>query len=180
MTAAEQRAIVRSTSVTQSCRSGALVLTFVACLSLPCGCRQSERTTRPQAAPGKPETVEERWPNGKLRVRREMLRQPDGTLVDHGNYACWFDNGGKEYEAVFVDGQVSGVATRWHRNGVKASEQYYANGKRNGPRYSWDENGVLRKEEHFVDDLPDGTWTTWDEKGKIKAQQKFDRGVPKS
>jgi hypothetical protein len=151
-----------------------------ACSFLACGCRQPGRATSVQPGPGKVEVVEEYWPNGKLRVRREVLRQPDGTLMDHGNYTCWFDHGGKEYEAVFLHGQVNGVATRWHRNGVKASEQHYANGKRDGPRYSWDENGVLRKEEHFVGDLPDGTWITWDDKGKIKAQQKFERGVPKS
>ena len=159
---------------------GPLVLTAGACSFLACGCRQPARATSVQPAPGKVEVVEEYWPNGKLRVRREVLRQPDGTLVDHGTYTCWFDHGGKEYEAVFLHGQVNGVATRWHRNGVKASEQYYANGKRDGPRYSWDENGVMRKEEHFVGDLPDGTWITWDDKGKIKAQQKFERGVPKS
>jgi hypothetical protein len=112
-------------------------------------------------------------------AERQAPGAPGGAAPAR-RHTCWFDHGGKEYEAVFVHGQVNGVATRWHRNGVKASEQYYANGKRDGPRYSWDENGVMRKEEHFVGDLPDGTWITWDDKGKIKAQQKFERGVPKS
>jgi antitoxin component YwqK of YwqJK toxin-antitoxin module len=159
-----------------------LVGTLVVSSFLAWGCRQPERVAAVQSAPQKNaavEVVEEYWPNGKLRVRHEVRRQPDSTLVDHGAYTSWFDNGGKEYEAAFVNGKVNGVATRWHRNGVKASEQAYVLGQRHGPRFVWDENGRLRKEEHFVDDLPDGTWTTWNDEGQIKAQQKFERGAPK-
>jgi antitoxin component YwqK of YwqJK toxin-antitoxin module len=144
------------------------------------GCHSLSRSTPARPAPNKVAVVKEYWPNGKLRVQHEFLRQPDGTLVDNGGYATWFDNGAKEYEATYVDGRLEGVATRWHRNGVKASEQYYANGLRNGPRYMWDQNGLLRKEEHFVDDKPDGVWTTWDKDGRIEARQVWDKGAPKS
>jgi antitoxin component YwqK of YwqJK toxin-antitoxin module len=149
-------------------------------LGLVAGCQQPAREAQRAAPAAKAEVVEEHWPNGGLRVRKEVLRSRDGTLVDHGTYTGWYDNGQVEYHGMFVQGKVDGVATRYHRNGQKAVEEYYANGVREGPRYSWDESGVLRKEEHFADDQPDGTWTTWDGQGKIKAQQRFERGVPKS
>jgi antitoxin component YwqK of YwqJK toxin-antitoxin module len=147
------------------------------------GCHGSQRTpaSQPVFRGGeKTQVIEEYWPNGKLRLRHEVLRRPDGTTVENGPYTTWYDNGGKEYEGVYVNGRLEGAATRWHRNGVKASEQYYTHGLRNGPRYMWDENGMLRKEEHFVDDKPDGVWTTWDEEGRIKARQTYDKGVPVS
>jgi len=144
------------------------------------GCHSWVRPPASQPVQEKPAVREEYWPNGKLRLRHEVLVKDDGTTVEHGTYATWFDDGRKEYEGVYVQGRLAGVATRWHRNGVKASEQHYANGLRNGPRFMWDENGLLRKEEHFVDDKPDGVWTTWDDKGRIKARQVYDKGVPKS
>ncbi len=144
------------------------------------GCHAPQRSA-PPAKPGeKSEVLEDYWPSGKLRLRHEVLRRPDGTTVENGQYTTWYDDGAKEYEGTYVDGRLAGVATRWHRNGVKESEQSYANGLRNGPRFNWDQNGVLRKEEHFADDKPDGVWTTWDEKGRIKARQVYDKGVPKS
>lgn len=153
---------------------GLMVLGFVA------GCHQPTRDAAQAAPAAKAEVVEEHWPNGVLRLRKEVLRGRDGTGVDHGTYTGWYDNGQVEYQGTFVQGKVDGVATRYHRNGQKAVEEHFAHGLREGPRYSWDESGILRKEEHFVDDQPDGTWTTWDAQAKIKAQQRFERGVPKS
>jgi antitoxin component YwqK of YwqJK toxin-antitoxin module len=155
-------------------------LLFVAVLSVIAGCQQPAREAQRSTSPAKAEVVEEHWPNGALRLRKEVLRSSDGAVVDHGKYETWYDNGRLEYEGAFVQGKADGIARRFHRNGQKAVEESLAKGLRQGPRFSWDEGGVLRKEEHFTDDLPDGVWTTWDDKGKIKAQQRFERGVPKS
>jgi antitoxin component YwqK of YwqJK toxin-antitoxin module len=155
-------------------------LPFLAVLGLVAGCHQPAGEAQWTTPAAKTEVVEEHWPNGVLRFRKEVLRGRDKIVVDHGTYTGWYDNGQVEYQGTFVQGKVDGVATRYHRNGQKAVEEYFANGVREGPRYSWDENGVLRKEEHFADDQPDGTWTTWDAQGKIKSQQRFERGVPKS
>ena len=151
-----------------------------ALLSLPAGCQPSAAKPGVTAVPEKVEVVEEHWPNGKLRLRREVTRAPDDTLVDEGRYTRWYDNGQKEYEGVFVHGKPDGVATSWHCNGLKWIEEHYVQGQREGVRLDWDENGILRKEEHFSEDKPDGTWSTWDAKGKLKTQQKYEKGVPQS
>jgi antitoxin component YwqK of YwqJK toxin-antitoxin module len=154
-------------------------LPIVALLALVAGCQQPAREAQRSPPMAKAEVVEEHWPNGVLRLRKEVLRSSDGTVVDHGSYESWYDNGQIEYQGTFVQGKADGIARRFHRNGQKSVEESLAKGMRQGPRFSWDEGGVLRKEEHFTDDLPDGVWTTWDDKGKIKAQQRFERGVPK-
>ena len=151
-------------------------------LALPAGCRPGVRTApldQPADQAEEPqEIVEEFWPDGKPRLHRQVLRSPDGGLVNDGTYTRWYDNGRKEYEAVYVRGQLHGVETSWHRNGQKRTEQHYDHGVRHGVRHDWDEQGRLRREEHYVKDRPHGTWTIWKPDGTVKWQARFDHGKP--
>ena len=113
------------------------------------------------------ETVEEYWPNGQLRLRKQVLRLDDGATVDHGTFDRWHDNGEKEYEAVFVRGKKEGTTIRYHKNGRKATEQEYSNGERNGRCVSWNDSGAMVKEERWKDGRPHGKWTIWSD-GKVK------------
>ena len=123
------------------------------------------------------ETIEDQWPDGTLRLRRQVLRKPDGTLTKHGDYTRWYKNGQKEYEATFAQGRVHEVEMQWHDNGQKRTEQHYIHGKRNGPRHDWDPKGRKVKEEHYLDDKPHGTWTVWDKRGRVKWRATFDHGT---
>lgn len=137
-------------------------------------CHYAGEATAPERSAPPPEVVVENWPNGQPRVRKEVAPGPDGTLVDHGTYTRWFDNGQKEYEATFVHGKPYGVARRWHRNGKIWIEEHYQHGKRHGTRCTWDESGQKRKEEHYEMGQPCGTWTVWDKGGHIKSQARRD------
>jgi antitoxin component YwqK of YwqJK toxin-antitoxin module len=123
------------------------------------------------------EVVEEYWPDGQLRLRKEVLRLEDGSYVDHGSFERWHSNGKKEYEAFFVRGKKEGTTIRYHKNGQKASEQEYKNGKRHGRCRSWNEAGALVKEENWKNGMPHGTWTIW-EKGEVKWSHTYDHGKP--
>jgi antitoxin component YwqK of YwqJK toxin-antitoxin module len=153
---------------------------FAACLSAACapGRRAAPADLKVEEPAPDVETVEEYWPNGQLRIRRQVIREPDGTLIDHGPYTSWYDNGQKEYEAVFVHGKKDGVVTRWHRNGQKWMEERYAHGKKHGTTYVWDEAGRKRKEENYSNGKPHGTWTVWDAEGRVKWQATFEHGRP--
>jgi len=161
---------------------GSAILSALLCL--PVGCTQADRQARSdhtaKESSEKAETIEEDWPDGQPRLRKEVLRNPDGTLVNHGRYVRWYANGQKEYEAVFVLGRKHGIATRWHKNGCKWVEEVYNHGKKHGVTFVWDENGRKRKEEHHFNGKPHGTWTVWDKDGRIKSQGTFDHGRPKS
>ena len=121
--------------------------------------------------------VEEHWPNGQLRLRKNVLRQEDGTIVDHGRFERWHDNGNSEYEAVFVLGRKEGTTVRYHRNGQMATRQEYRNGQRHGGSISWDGTGVKVKEENWAEGEPHGTWTIWQD-GKVKWSNTFNHGKP--
>jgi hypothetical protein len=164
------------------CRRWLVLVLLAALLLSPVGCASGERGTRSSGSLEDPaesvEVVEEYWPDGRLRLRKEVLRCTDGMLINHGAYTRWHDNGNREYEATYVRGELHGVATAWHKNGQKWSEQRYDHGVRHGTRHTWDQSGRLRSEEHYVKDEPDGTWTIWKADGSIKWQGHFDHGKP--
>jgi antitoxin component YwqK of YwqJK toxin-antitoxin module len=123
------------------------------------------------------ELVEEHWPNGQLRLRKQVLHREDGSVVDHGSFKRWHDNGKKEYEAVFVEGKKEGTTIRYHKNGRKAAQQEYRNGKRHGRCVNWDGSGRMVKEENWAEGKPHGTWTVWQD-GKVKWSHTYDHGKP--
>jgi antitoxin component YwqK of YwqJK toxin-antitoxin module len=123
------------------------------------------------------ETVEEYWPNGQLRLKKQVLTLEDGGVVDHGRFERWHSNGMKEYEAVFVEGKKEGTTIRYHKSGKKATEQEYKNGERHGRSVSWNDSGEKVKEENWMDGKPHGTWTIW-ENGKVKWSHTYDHGKP--
>lgn len=143
--------------------------------------KELETVEVPPPGPGEElSIVEDRWEDGTLRLRKHVLQQADGKVVNHGRYTRWHKSGRREYEAVFIRGDKHGVAISWHRNARKWSVERYRDGKRHGISTTWDENGRKRKEESFYDGQPHGTWTVWDSKGRIKWQGKFEHGKPKS
>ena len=147
-----------------------------------CGCTNSSgdnaveplrrATSQPRVLAGELVPVREDWPSGQPYVRATMLRQPDGTLVEHGAYTRWFDSGQKEYEATYDHGKLEGLESAWHRNGQKYSEQWYRAGLRHGERRTWDDQGRLRSEEYYADDRPTGVWRIWDEHGRLRHERK--------
>ena len=161
-------------------RNTRLATAILAALScLPAGCTHGARPA-PVAGPGEQvQTIEEYWPNGELRLSKQVLKAPDGALVNHGGYTRWHDNGQKEYESTYVEGKLEGVETTWHKNGQKWVEAHYIAGQKHGPRYIWNESGTKVKEEHYVNGKPHGTWTSWNSSGRIRSQQTFAENAAK-
>ena len=161
----------------RSARTGLLYLVPVLFCPLS-ACRTNERAAPVERSSQEVETVERRWPGGKLKEREHRRRASDGSSVLHGLLTRWYVNGRKEYEAVFVDGKKHGTEMRWHRNGNVWNERRFEHGVRHGPSYTWDELGVKRKEERHAHGAPVGTWRAWNEKGELKAEQRFEPGAP--
>ena len=156
---------------------------LAALLCLPGGCRhggQQAPATRPAEDPPteKVQIIEQRWPNGKLRLLKEVARDSDGEPVNHGTYTRWYDNGQKEYEAIFVMGKKDGIVTRWHRSGRMWMEEHYVDGRKHGTTSTWDDSGTMRKQENYLNGQPHGTWTAWGGSGRIKWRKNFDHGRP--
>ena len=121
--------------------------------------------------------IEERWPDGTSRERKQVLRLSGGIAIDDGPFERWYIDGTKEYEAVFVRGNKVGTTVRYHRNGRVASREEYHDGKRNGLSVSWNDKGKKVKEESWADGRPHGTWTVWED-GKASWTHTFVHGDP--
>ena len=141
------------------------------------GCGQRLQPVSADLPPDDVELVEEYWPDGQLKLRKHVLVQDDGTVANHGTFERWYDNGQKEYEAVFSHGRKEGTTVRYHRNGQRQSQQEYRDGKRHGRSVSWNPSGVKVKEESWADGKPHGTWTVW-ENGVVKWTHTYDHGDP--
>jgi hypothetical protein len=151
------------------------LLPLLAALAVACAPPARVRSEGPRAP--RHEIVEETWPDGSLRERRQVLRLADGATVDDGPFERWFIDGTKEYEATFVQGKKEGTTFRYHRNGLLASRQEYRDGKRNGPSVSWNDKGEKVKEEYWADGRPHGTWTVWED-GRVAWTHTFAHGDP--
>jgi len=123
------------------------------------------------------ETVEQRWPDGTPRERKQVVRLEDGATVDDGTFERWYADGTLAYRAVFNLGKKEGETVRYHPNGRVASRQQYHDGKLDGPSISWDDQGQKVKEENWADGRPDGTWTIWKD-GGVEWTHTFDHGDP--
>ena len=121
--------------------------------------------------------VEQHWPDGSLRERKQVLVMRDGTSLDDGVFARWYVDGTKEYEAVFVRGKKTGTTVRYHRNGQVAARQQYRDGRRNGSSVSWNPDGEKVMEENWSDGRPAGRWTVWNE-GRLAWTHVFDHQDP--
>ena len=151
------------------------ILPLVAVLAI--GCVRHLHAAASDASSPATAVVEEHWPNGQLRLRKQVLRLADGATVDHGTFERWYSDGGKEYEAVFVDGGKEGTTVRYHRNGRIAASEEYRGGKRHGASVSWDDAGRKVKEENWTDGRPHGTWTIWRD-GQVEWAHTFVHGDP--
>jgi antitoxin component YwqK of YwqJK toxin-antitoxin module len=145
--------------------------------ALGVGCAHHANPPSPGLPAEEIELVEEYWPDGSLKLRKQVLRLEDGTVADHGSFERWHKNGAKEYEAFFVRGKKDGTATRFHVNGQAWTRREYRNGKRHGSSITWDASGVKVKEEGWYDGRPHGTWTVWRD-GRIEWSHTFDHGAP--
>lgn len=141
------------------------------------GCLPPAHIRSDAPPPPSHEIVQDHWPDGSLRERRQVLRLADGTVVDDGPFERWYIDGTKEYVAVFVRGNKEGTTIRYHRNGRIAFSQEYRDGKRNGLSVSWNDKGQKVKEEQWADGRPHGTWTVL-EHGKVVWTHTFVHGDP--
>ena len=94
-----------------------------------------------------------------------------------GVWTHWYENGQKQSEMDWVQGQPEGLVIEWHENGQKKNEGHWKNGGRHGLSTWWYPDGTKEKEVIYVDGEPDGAWTYWDSTGAVVRVQHWDGGV---
>jgi hypothetical protein len=94
-------------------------------------------------------TLEERFADGSLHIRRQVVRSPSGEIYNDGLLTVWYPGGQLRSQGTWHNGKKDGPFTHWHPNGQKAKEVHYARGLAEGAYRQWDDQGRLEREESW-------------------------------
>ncbi len=159
-----------------------------------------DANSRPPVSGDVTQVGEERWENGKLKVREEMKLDDEGEWilhglvehfweagekklaiyykdgVPHGSKKAWYPNGQVYTNGAFVDGREDGVWTTFYLDGRKEAEWGMKLGAWDGPETRWHPNGQKAMHGVWVAGRQTGFFTKYDEEGKIIGE--IDYGNP--
>lgn len=143
--------------------------------------------------PGVIEVVRERYPNGVVKIQREVTLDADGNYVNHGPWKMWDQAGKLLSEGQFHMGERVGTWTRWHgRRDSETLTKFPFNRFREpfGSQVNFT-NGVMDGDWVIVDGEQNrcqlvslkmgkrhGPTITWLPGGKIYSQWTFENSVP--
>jgi len=94
----------------------------------------------------------------------------------------WHENGQKEDERTYKNGELDGLRTSWYENGQKSAEGTFKNGEFDALWTSWDENGQKRSEgtykgvDKYGNPMRNGKWTSWSLYGQKKSERNYKGG----
>lgn len=100
------------------------------------------------ASDGLPRQVlEERFPNGQIHVRREVIQPVDDEPLNDGALTVWYESGQLRSQGTWQRGQKHGLFEHWHENGNPAKRVVYDRGLADGPYVEWNERGEMVRSE---------------------------------
>jgi antitoxin component YwqK of YwqJK toxin-antitoxin module len=100
----------------------------------------------------------------QLQERGGLYYQVNASNPFTGTAQAFHENGQKNYEYNYVDGEFHGLSTEWYEDGQKESEANLVDGKLHGLVTFWYENGQKESEANFVDG-EEQSLSTWSENG---------------
>jgi len=147
--------------------------------------------------------LEEKFPDGKIRLQRTVKYFSDASTVNHGPYTEWHPNGQKFCEGRYEDGRRVGEWIYYYEDGTKAKmgtykdgqlegrwtywaqgrpeqpirQEEYQAGHRHGTWIYWNEQGQKLREENYAQNRLDGPVTEWYPNGQMKTQANYKQGL---
>jgi antitoxin component YwqK of YwqJK toxin-antitoxin module len=146
-------------------------------------------TSQDQSAP---EVIKERYPNGTVKIEREVTQDAAGNYLNHGPWKMWDDRGNLVAQGEYSYGNRTGTWIRWYRSvtetpllrlapyrdfaGPYISQATFENGQLNGFWTIYD--GKTRKisQWRFVDGRRHGLSTWWHANGRKMREIEFRDG----
>ena len=118
---------------------------------------------------------EEKYPDGKVRIRWSGGVGIDGRFLLHGVETWYYQNGRKQRQVQFDKGRKAGIETYWSEDGkVVWKREHKSDGSCLWTQY-WPD-GKKKAESRWENFACDGTATVWDRKGSIVIQKEFAYG----
>ena len=114
----------------------------------------------------------------ELEPREDIVYIKGSDTPYTGKAFALYENGQKESEVNFKDGNFDGLGVEWYENGQKQSEGNYKDGKDDGLWVYWYENGQKMTEGNFKDGKRDGLVVFWHENGQKRWEVNYKNGKP--
>jgi antitoxin component YwqK of YwqJK toxin-antitoxin module len=142
---------------------------------------------------GEVEVVRERYPDGKVRVERQVTLNGEGNYVNHGSWKMYAPSGDVAAEGQYNFGERNGQWTKWSSykdsptfrespfNHFKApfmTQATFTNGKLDGDWIISDSNDRKVMMITFKDGKRNGPATIWGPNGKVLRQTTYQNGTP--
>jgi antitoxin component YwqK of YwqJK toxin-antitoxin module len=122
--------------------------------------------------------LEDKYEDGKVRIRREVRKMSDDTLVNHGAFLEFYPNGQKFVEGAYESGVHHGTWTYWHDNGQICKSIVFKQGRADGAWEVYRADGTLQAKKSYKDNKRDGLWVTYHDDGKTPlAEETYVNGV---
>ncbi len=121
---------------------------------------EAETSTEDEA-----ESIKERFPNGKVKIQREVTQDSAGNYLNHGEWKMWDEAGRIVAQGQYRYGNRTGTWIRWYRSVVEAPLLREAPYK--------DFAGPYVSQATFENDKLNGFWTIYDGKLRKISQWRF-------
>ncbi len=106
-------------------------------------------------------TVEERYDDGQLSLRQQVVIGEDGEQIPHGLMTYYWQNGNKKLEMEYHCGFKHGFRAAWHRDGNPWSVGEHRYGKDHGEWIVWYANGEKQQQFSIDNGIWNGPFTSW-------------------
>lgn len=110
-------------------------------------------------------------------LNRRVAELYGRIYIENGLFESWHDNGQKESELLYVNGEKQGFLRRWYENGQKECEILFLNGKIDGMCQYWFENGQKQLEYVFRNEKMEGLYQGWHDNGQKAVEEMYVNGV---
>jgi antitoxin component YwqK of YwqJK toxin-antitoxin module len=119
-------------------------------------------------AGAKVEPITERYPNGSVKIERQVTQDDKGNYVNHGTYTVYSQDGTVMKSGEFRDGKLYG---KWTQRFTKDEGHLFSADREK------EFQGPFVSEATFAEGLLNGVWSIKDRNGQSVIEWSFDHGV---
>jgi uncharacterized protein len=137
-------------------------------------------------------TVEEKWPDGSIKLRQQMAQDLLGRMLANGLETRYLPGGKKQTETTYRFGVLDGPWREYYLSGVLKREGRYKHGDKDGPETLYDEKGLKASQINYKEGQREGKSFEWQGNNKVfegqyekdrltgTVQEWYANGTPKS
>jgi uncharacterized protein len=114
------------------------------------------------------EVIKERFPDGSVKIEREVTQDSQGNYLNHGSWKMWDQRGNLMAQGQYQLGNRTGTWIRWYRSAAESELLGKMPYQQFAPPFI--------SQATFKNDQLDGDWTIYDGKKRLVSRWEFTEG----